>query len=136
MSELSKNQIILIGDLKEDIDFYTEELDSQIKSHRIMLFSAIALAIIVGVCLVMFPSLLNSLKEQFDHFGTLAGFATETIPITFASKSFNKGNIIKKKKKGLRIFEKDINRMEQGILPNQKENILSLEQELMRYINT
>ena len=136
MSELTKNQMILIGDLKDDLAFYKEELDDQIKTHKVLLFCAIGVAVIIGTLLVMFPELLISLKSLSESLGIAAGFATETIPLAFASKSFNKGNNIKKKKSGLRIFEKDINRMEQGIIPNNNENILSLEQELMRYINT
>ena len=125
MSELTQNQLILITDLKDDIEFYKEELDTQIKTHRILLFSAIGVAVVLGILLIVFPSLRNalqSLSESYD-LGTIAALATETIPITLASKSLNKGNSVKKKKKGLRVFEKDVNRMEQGILPNQKENI-------------
>lgn len=138
MSELTKNQLILICDLRDDIDFYKTELDNQIKTHRILLSAAISIAVILGILSIVFPSLLISLQSLSDKIdlGTISGLATEVIPITLASKSFTKVNSIKKKKDGLRIFLKDINRMEQGILPNKNENILSLEQELILYINT
>jgi len=136
MSKLTQNQLILIDDFKDDITFYKEDLDNQIKSHRIMLFAAIGIAVVLGGCLIAFPNLLKSVQEYSEHLGILAGLVTETIPVTFASKSFNKGKLIKKKLIGLRTFEKRLSRMEQGILPNTKENILMLEEDFVDYINT
>jgi len=134
--ELTTEQLVLLSDLKDDIEYYREELDDNIRTYKILLYAAIGAAIIGAVLLVVFPDLLDSLKELSENLGLLAGLATETIPLTFATKSFNKGSNLKKKKRGLRVFEKDINRMEMGVIPNATENILSIEQELIRYINT
>ena len=136
MEVLSTKQKILIEDLKDDIEFYKEELESQIKSQRIYIGLGIVVAIGVGVVLVMFPDILTKLKSLSEHASMFAGFAGEVLPVTFASKSFNVSKVHKKKLKGMRIFEKQLSRMESGILPNSEKDILEFESDLAIYINT
>ena len=136
MEELSTKQRILIEDLKDDIEFYKEELESQIRSQRIYIGIGIVMAIGVGVVLIVFPELLVKLKSLSEHDSMVAGFIGEVLPVTFASKSFNVSKVQKKKLKGMRIFDKQILRMEQGILPNSEKDILEFENDLAIYINT
>lgn len=136
MPILSQNQLILLDEFKEDIEFYKTELKRQIKNSKMISYSAIGFAILVGVILLLKPELLDSLKALSEHMGMVAGIVGEVLPVALASKSFNSSKIIRKKLNGLRIFEKDLHRMEMNIIPNSQDNIMSLEQELMRYINT
>ena len=136
METLSTKQLLLIEDLKDDIEFYKEELESQIKSQRIYIGIGIVIAVGVGVVLIAFPELLDKLKSLSEHASTVTGLISEVLPVTFASKSFNVSKVHTKKLKGMRVFEKTISRMENGILPNSEKDILELENDLAIYINT
>jgi hypothetical protein len=134
--ELSAEQQLLIEELKDDIEFYKDELDSHINSQRMYIIIGIFVAIGVGATLIMFPQLLVKLTSISAHADTITGVVGEILPVTFASKSFNSSKLFKKKLKGIRIFEKTIQRMERGILPNSKKDILEFENDLAIYINT
>ena len=136
MEELSTAQKILIEDLKDDIEFYKEELESQIKLSRTYSIVGIGLAVVVGIVFMLYPELLESLKGLWEHMGTVTGFVGEIIPVTFASKSFNIVKVQKNKLKGMRIFIKTVNRIENGILPNSEQDITAVESDLALYINT
>ena len=136
MEELSTKQLVLIEDLKDDIEFYKEELESQINSQRIYIVIGVALAVGFGIVLMVFPDLLVKLTSLSEHADTVTGFVGEVLPVTFASKSFNSAKVHKKKLSGMRIFEKTLQRMEIGIFPNSEKDILNFENDLMIYINT
>lgn len=136
MSNLSKNQLILIDELKEDIELYREDLKGQIITTQILMYVGIGLAVVAGILMLIFPDILTNLKELSDNLGTIAGVVGEIVPVTLASKSFSNVKTQKKKLKGLRAFDKDLNRMELGILPNDVEHIIGVEQEFIRYVNT
>ena len=136
MEVLSPKQHLLIEDLKDDIEFYKEELNSQIKAQRIYIIIGIVLAVGIGAVLIFFPEILVKLKSLSEHAGMVTGLIGETLPITFASKSFNTSKVSKKKLKGMRIFEKTLTRIERGILPNSEMDILEFENDLAIYINT
>ena len=136
MDKLSKNQIFLITELKEDIELYREELKGQITTTKILMFVGIGLAVIVSILMLIFPELLIQLKDLSEYLGTIAGVVSEVIPLTLTTKSFSNIKTQKKKLKGLRAFEKDLHRMELGILPNSVEQIIGIEQEFIRYVNT
>ena len=136
METLSAKQQLLIEDLKDDIEFYKDELDSQINSQRIYIGIGVIIAIGVGIALIMFPQMLVKLTSLSQHADMVTGFVGEVLPVTFASKSFNNSKGYKKKLNGMRIFEKTLQRMEIGILPNSEKDILNFENDLMIYINT
>lgn len=136
MSELSKQQILLIEELKDDIEFYKEELRGQIQTTNITTYIGIGLAVIVGIILFINPSWISKIQELSDNMGMITGVIGEVLPVTFASKSFTNSKNQKKKLKGLRTFEKTIGRMETGILPNDTEHILALEEDFIEYITT
>ena len=136
MDTLSKQQAHLIEELRDDIEFYREELKSQIQSARTAMFIGVGLAIVVGVILFINPEWVAKVQSLSEHMGTITGLIGEFVPVTLASKSFNNSKTQKKKLSGLRTFEKELSRMEMGILPNQTENILELESEFIRYITT
>jgi hypothetical protein len=134
--ELSKEQQILIADLKDDIEFYKEDLGTHIKSSKLYIILGISAAIIVGVTLVAFPQIIIKLQVVSSSMGMMTGIVGEVLPVTFASKFFNSSKVYSKKLKGLRVFEKTLKRMETGIVPNSIEDIMELESSLALYINT
>jgi len=136
MATLSSKQLILIEDLKDDIEFYKDELKDQIKSHTIYTYIGVVIAVGVGVAMILKPDLLNTLTEINESMDTVAGFVGETIPMAFITKSYNSTKDQKRKLKGLRVFEKTINRMEHGIIPNSEVDIIAVEGDLAIYINT
>lgn len=136
MEQLSHKQKMLIEDLKDDVDYYKDELESQINLQRIYIGVGIVMAIGVSVVLIMFPELLVKLKSISEHASTVTGFVGELLPVTFATKSFNVSKVQKKKLKGMRVFERQLTRMEQSILPNTQKDILQFEGDLAIYINT
>lgn len=133
---LTDKQKLLIEDLKDDIEFYKDELESQIREQRIYIGIGIVLAIGIGIILFVFPQLLVKLTSLSEHADMLTGFVGEVLPVTYASKSFNASKMQKKKLKGMRVFEKTLSRMERGILPNTEKDFLELENDLAIYINT
>jgi len=136
MEELSKAQKILIEDLKDDIEFYKEDLESRIKLARTYIIVGIVLAVAVGLLFVLKPELLTKLQGLWEHMGTVTGFVGEVLPVAFASKSFNVVKVQKQKLNGLRIFDKTVNRIENGILPNSEQDITAVESDLALYIST
>ena len=136
MEQLSHKQKILIEDLKDDVNYYKEELESQINSQRIYIGVGVVLAIGVSLILIIFPELLFKLKSISEHANTVTGFVGNLLPATFATKSFNMSKIQKKKLKGMRVFERQLTRMEQNILPNSEKDIFEFENDLAIYINT
>jgi hypothetical protein len=136
MGTLSSKQLLLIEDLKDDVESYKEELNSQISSHGIYIIIGIGIAVVVGGILLFKPDLITKLESISTHMDTVAGFIGEVIPVAFVSKSLNTSKVQKRKLKGLRVFEKTITRMERGILPNTEPDIMSVENDLAVYINT
>jgi len=137
MEGLTKNQMFLISDLKNDIQFYREELQGQIRKTQWMIYIGIGIAALVGIVVyVIEPEFVKSVQSLTDNMGIITGLIGETLPITLASKSFNNLKTHKKKLKGLRTFEKNIRRMEQGLIPNSKNDILILEEDFAEYIIT
>jgi hypothetical protein len=136
MATLTSKQLILIEDLKDDVDFYKEELDSQIKTHSLYTIIGVVVAVGVGLAMILKPDLLTTLTEINESMDTVAGFVGETIPMAFITKSYNSSKDQKRKLKGMRVFEKTINRMEHGIIPNSETDIISVEGDLAIYINT
>tara|TARA_R110000796_G_scaffold58413_5_gene134914 strand:+ start:21324 stop:21734 length:411 start_codon:yes stop_codon:yes gene_type:complete len=136
MATLTPKQLLLIEDLKDDIEFYKDELDSQIKSHTLYIIIGVIIAVGVGVAMIIKPDLLDSLNEISDSMDTVAGFIGETIPMAFITKSYNNTKDQKRKLKGLRIFEKTINRMEHNVVPNSETDIIAVEGDLAIYIST
>jgi len=136
MEGLNKNQQLLITDLKEDINIYREDLMDQIQRTKILTYVGIGVAVIVGIVLFINPSWVEKVQQLSEHMGTITGLVGEIIPIALASKSFSNIKVQKKKLKGLRTFEKTIKRMELGLIPNTKAEILLLEEDFAEYIIT
>jgi hypothetical protein len=136
METLSAKQLLLIEELKDDIEFYKDDLESKISAQRLHIIIGIVLAIGVAVILFMFPQLLAKLTALSQHADTVTGLVGQVLPVTFASKSFNTSKVHKKKLKGMRIFDKTLVRIERGILPNSEMDILEFENDLMIFINT
>jgi len=136
MATLSSKQLILIEDLKDDIEFYKDELNSQIKTHNFYTIAGVVIAVGVALAMILKPDLLTTLEDINKSMDTVAGFVGETIPMAFITKSYNSTKDQKRKLKGLRVFEKTINRMEHGIIPNSETDIISVEGDLAIYINT
>jgi hypothetical protein len=136
MDGLNKNQSFLITDLKDDIQLYREEVESQIRKTKIMTYVGIGLAVVVGIVLFINPHWVESVQSLSENMGMITGFIGEVIPITLASKSFNSVKNQKKKLKGLRTFDKTIKRMELGLVSNTKNDILLLEEDFAEYIIT
>lgn len=134
MGTLDKKQQILLSELKDNIQFYKEELRDQVRYSKLFIYIFIGAAIGVGLFLVLNPEFLTKLQQISSNMDTVASLIGESVPITFATKSFNASKFTSKKINGLRIFERDVNRMEHDIIPNSVEHILSLETELERYI--
>ena len=134
METLTNKQKVLLSELKEDISFYKDELQNQVKTSKLYIYVCIGVAICVGVVFLLNPSWITRIQELSSNMDLVAGLVGESVPITFASKSFNNSKLVTKKIKGIRVFERDINRMENSIIPNSLEHILSLENEVERYI--
>lgn len=134
MDTLTNKQKVLLSELKEDISLYKDELHDQVKTSKLYIYICIGVAIAVGIVLLLNPSWISKIQEVSENMDLVAGLVGESIPLTFASKSFNNSKLVTKKMKGIRVFERDINRMENNIIPNSLEHILSLENELERYI--
>ena len=134
METLTPKQKVLLSELKEDISLYKDELQDQVKTSKLYIYICIGVAILVGIGLLLNPEWIIRIKEVSENMDMVVGLVGESVPITFASKSFNSSKLVTKKIKGIRVFERDINRMENGIIPNSLDHILSLEDELERYI--
>lgn len=139
-AKLSEKQAFLIKEVLEEIELYKEELERQIKNAKFNLFLGIGIAVVIGILLVFQPAFLSNLMEKLRNLsanmeviGSLVG---EGIPVLFGLKSLNNSKEQKKRLKGVRVFEKDLNRMKEGIISNTEEQILNLEKEFSRYINT
>jgi len=139
-SKLTEKQTFLINDVKEEMELYKEELTRQIKNARFNMRLGIGIALALGILLIIKPDFLNvimgklkSLSANMEVIGSLIG---EGLPVLFGLKSLNNSKEQKKRLKGVRVFEKDLNRMEEGIIGNSEEHILTLEKEFSRYINT
>ena len=139
-AKLSEKQAFLINEVLEEIELYKEELERQIKNAKFNLFLGIGIAVVIGILLVFQPAFLSNLMEKLRNLsanmeviGSLVG---EGIPVLFGLKSLNNSKEQKKRLKGVRVFEKDLNRMKEGIISNTEEQILNLEKEFSRYINT
>jgi hypothetical protein len=136
METLSSKQLILIEDLKDDIEFYKDELNAQIKTQGIYIIIGVVVAVAVAFVMLVMPELLTKLKEISTNMDTVAGFIGETLPVAFITKSYNGSKVQKQKLKGLRVFDKTISRMEHGIIPNTNMDIIAVEEDLAVYINT
>ena len=136
MASLTQKQYLLIEDLKDDIEFYKDELNSQIKNQRMYTMIGIGIAIVVGLFMIIKPDLLTDLEEISNSMSTVAGFMGETIPMAFITKSYNSSKDHKRKLNGLRVFNKTISRMENGIISNSESDIMIVENDLAIYIDT
>ena len=139
-AKLSDKQSFLINEVMEEIELYKEELQRQIKNARFNLLLGIGIAVVIGGLLIFRPAFLANIMEKLRNLsanmeviGSLVG---EGIPVLFGLKSLNSSKEQKKRLKGVRVFEKDLNRMKEGIISNTEEQILNLEKEFSRYINT
>ena len=139
-AQLTEKQTFLINEIMEEIELYKEELQRQIKNARFNLLLGIGIAVVIGILLIFQPAFLSNLMEKLrslsanmEVIGSLVG---EGIPVLFGLKSLNNSKEQKRRLKGLRVFEKDLNRMREGIISNTEEQILNLEKEFSRYINT
>ena len=119
---------------------YKDELQRQIKNAKFNLYLGIGIAVFILVLLIFQPSFLadmmeklKSLSASMEIVGSLVG---EGIPLMFGLKSLNSSKEQKKRLNGVKVFEKDLKRMRNGIISNTEEHILSLEKEFSRYINT
>lgn len=138
--KLTEKQTFLMNEIREEIDLYKEELLRQIKNAKFNLYLGIGVAGLVLILLVFQPAFLatmmeklKSLSANMEIIGSLIG---EGIPLMFGLKSLNTSKEQKKRLKGVKVFEKDLKRMRKGIITNTEEQILSLEKEFSRYINT
>jgi hypothetical protein len=139
-SNLTEKQLILINDVREEMELYKEELISQIKSAKFNMRLGIGIAIVIFILFIVKPEFLENimaklknLSENMEILGSLIG---EGLPILFGVKSLNNSKEQQKRLKGVKVFEKDLSRMEEGIIANSEEQILSLEKDFSRYINT
>ena len=138
--QLSEKQTFLMNEIREEIDMYKEELRRQIKNARFNLYLGIGIAALVLILLIFQPAFLatmmeklKSLSANMEIIGSLIG---EGIPLMFGLKSLNTSKEQKRRLKGVKVFEKDLKRMRKGIISNTETQILSLEKEFSRYINT
>jgi len=136
MGELSTEQKLLISELKEDIDIYREEIKSQLNTTKTLGYIGLGLVVVVGILILWEPSFLKAIKDLSENMGVITSIIGEALPIALASKSYSSITNHKKKLSGLRAFEKELGRMEVGILPNKEENLLELESEFTRFITT
>lgn len=139
-AQLTDKQTFLINEVMEEIELYKEELQRQIKNARFNLLLGIGIAVVIGILLIFQPTFLASIMERLRNLsanmeviGSLVG---EGIPVLFGLKSLNNSKEQKKRLKGVRVFEKDLKRMQEGIISNSEDQILNLEKEFSRYINT
>ena len=139
--KLTKKQAILIEDIMEEINLYKEEMNRQIKNARFNVYLGIGLAIVIGILVITKPAFLkgimdkiNAYSSSMEQMGSL--LIGEGLPVFFGLKSFNSSKEQKKRLKGVRVFEKDLNRMKEGLISNSEEHLLNLEKEFSRYINT
>lgn len=139
-AKLSEKQTFLIKEVLEEIELYKEELQRQIKNAKFNILLGVGIAVVIGILLIFQPAFLANLMEKLRNLsanmeviGSLVG---EGIPVLFGLKSLNSTKEQKKRLKGVRVFEKDLNRMKEGIISNTEEQILNLEKEFSRYINT
>ena len=140
-SALTKKQTLLIEDIMEEIALYKEEMNRQIKNAKFNVYLGIGLAVIIGVLVLLKPQFLQGIMDKIstytssmEQMGSL--LIGEGLPVFFGLKSFNTSKEQKKRLKGVRVFEKDLKRMKEGLISNSEEHILNLEKEFSRYINT
>lgn len=137
---LTDKQVILLKDIKEDMQLYKIEMESQIRAAKINMGIGIGIAAVVAFFLVFKPELMDGIMGQLDtittKMGAMGSVVGEGLPMIFGLKSLNHSKEHKKRLRGVRVFEKDVSRMEEGIIQNGQEDILALEKEFSRYINT
>jgi hypothetical protein len=122
------------------MDLYKQELQRQIKNARFNLYLGIGIAVFIGAMLFFQPAFLANMMEKLKSLSTnmeiIGSLVGEGLPVMFGLKSLNNSKEQKRRLKGVRVFEKDLKRMQKGIIANTEEQILSLEKEFSRYINT
>ena len=137
---LTDKQLILLKDIKEDMQLYKKEMESQIRAAKINMGIGIGIAAVLAFFLMVKPEFMGGIMEKLDtitaKMGMMGSVVGEGLPMIFGLKSFNSSKEQKKRLKGVRVFEKDLSRMEEGIIANSQEDILALEKEFSRYINT
>ena len=136
METLSSKQKILLEDLKDDILFYKEELGGQINTHKIGIVIGAIIAVAFCGVLIFYPEFITKLQTVSEHIGLVTGFVGEVLPVAFITKSVNSSKTQRKKLKGLRLFEKNIQRMEYSIIPNDEDSIIAREMDLSIYTST
>jgi len=136
METLSAKQKILLEDLKDDILLYKEELGGQIYTHKLGIVIGAIVAVIFCGILVFYPEFITKLQTVSEHMGLITGFVGEVLPVAYITKSANSSKAQSKKLKGLRLFEKNIQRMEYSIIPNDEDDIIALEMDLSIYVTT
>ena len=139
-TKLTEKQLVLLKDIKEDMQLYKEEMESQIRAAKLNMGIGIGVAVVMGFFLLFKPEFMDGIMGQINNLtakmGVIGTIVGEGLPVMFGLKSFNNSKEQKKRLKGVRVFEKDVSRMEEGIIPNGQDNILALEKEFSRYINT
>ena len=138
--QLTEKQSFLMNEIREEIDLYKQELRRQIKNAKFNLYLGVGIAGLILVLLIFQPAFLSNMMEKLkslsanmEVIGSLVG---EGIPLMFGLKSLNTSKEQKRRLKGVKVFEKDLKRMRKGIISNTEAQILSLEKEFSRYINT
>lgn len=138
--QLTERQTFLMNELREEIDLYKQELQRQIKNARFNLYLGVGIAVFIGAMLFFQPTFLANMMEKLKSLSTnmeiIGSLIGEGLPMMFGLKSLNNSKEQKKRLKGVRVFEKDLKRMQKGIITNTEDQILSLEKEFSRYINT
>lgn len=134
---LTPEQLIPLEDIKEGIQLYKKELESQIRAAKINTGIGIGIALCMLVFIVFKPELLKNVMEQIETLTAnmnIMGIAVgEGLPMLFGLKSLNSSKEKKKRLDGVRVFEKRVSRMEEGIVPNSQEHILALEEDFELY---
>ena len=76
--------------------------------------------------------ILEDAESNLKYLTTIGGL----LPSTFSTFSYSKIKEKKKRLQGVDFFDRQVSRMQRGLIPSTKQHILDLEDEFLKYINT
>lgn len=131
---VSGDLVSLVKELRDDIDLYELALNNQIKSSYLGVKLLIACSILLLLGLYLIPdlkALLDSGEENLKYLSPIGGM----IPSSLSTFSLNKIKEKKKRLSSLKICDRKLSRMENGLINYTRDDILGLEDEVFNYVN-
>jgi len=126
----------LLNEIKEDIEFYKFKMQQQISQSKFYSYLGIGGAIVVACAAIfLIPDLVTKVTEVQDKIQWAGSLFGGGLPTTFGISSLTSTKEKKKRLEGVQLFERKISRIERGIVPLSKAEVLNLEDDFDMYIN-